>query len=110
MCCLQKSLCMVRKWRHTLKNCSAMGVHLYADSLIFVPLIPHLQDHPTVEAENPQHRVFPCFMTASSLFCVPVNNKAIQNIVFNKCTIYFWSEDLVKKSNDITFSPKILQL
>lgn len=45
-------------------------------------------------------------MTASYLFCVPVNDKAIQNIVFNKCSVYFWSEDLVKKSKETSFSPE----
>lgn len=45
-------------------------------------------------------------MTASYLFCVLVNSKAIQNTVFNKCSIYFWPEDLVKKSKEISFSPE----
>lgn len=106
MCSLQKALCAVREWRHILKNCSVMGVHLCADSLVLLPLIHYLHDQPSVEAEKPQLSAFPCFMIASALFCVPANDKAVQHIVFNKCSIYFWSEDLVKKSKEISFSPE----
>lgn len=82
-----------------------MGVHLQVDSLVFLPLIHHLHDHPSVEAEKPQRTALPRLMTASSPFCVPVNNKAIENIVFNKCSTQFWSEDSAKKiQKDLIFS------
>lgn len=70
-----------------------MGVHLQADFLVFLPLIHHCHDHPSVEAEKPQRTAF------------PVNNKAIENIVFNECSTQFWSEDSAKKmQKDLIFS------
>lgn len=85
MCCLKKALCAVKEWWHTLKNCSATGIHLHADSLLFLLLTQHLLNCPFVDTEKPQLSAFLCFMTAASLFYVPVHNKAIENTIFNKC-------------------------
>lgn len=81
ICCLKKALCAVRDWRHTLKSCSAAGIHLHPDSLLSLLWTYHLLDFPSVEADKPKLSAFPCFITASSLFCVPVHNKAIQDLL-----------------------------
>jgi len=104
MCCLKKALCAAVEWRHILKNCSAAGIPLHVDSLLFLLLTHQLPDFPSVETEEFQLCAFLCFMTASSLFCMPVHSKRIQNTVLSKSGRYSWSEHSAKNSKEISFS------